>query len=324
MRLGIAGAGIMGARLLEAAALVEGVEITALAERDPARRQRLAATTQCAVFDGWEDLVEQAGIDAVYIGLPHHLHAQAAVAAARRGLHLLVDKPLCNTLAEADEILAAVQAGGVTLMVGFSHRFHVELQAAKAALDRGDLGTPLLASDVLVDSALDSPAWYWSRDAGGGVLQLQAHHSFDRLAWLVGSRIVSVRADSVVLPGDEVERVATVSLRFASGALGTIALSFAEGYDGRSVVELVIQGSHGHLRLDTWHSLEVDTATAAYVQRQQRDDWLRKELAEFAGAVREGREPLAGGSEGRRALECALAAAESARTGRTVEIGGAT
>jgi predicted dehydrogenase len=313
MRLGIAGAGVMGATLVEAAQGI--VEVAAIAERDPARRRRLGAE-----YATWEAMIGQAAIDAVYIGLPHHLHADAAVAAAERGLHVLMDKPLCTTLEDADRVLAAVRAAGVTLMVGFSHRFHTELQAARAALQRGALGTPLLAADVLVDSAPNAPAWYWSAEAGGGVLALQAHHSFDRLAWLLDSPIVAVRAETVTLDGDEVETAATVGVRFACGALGTIALSFARGFEGRSIVELVIQGTRGQLKLETWRSLELETADAAVTQTQRRDDWLRKELREFADAVRERREPLATGEDGRRALRCALAALESSRTGQTVEL----
>lgn len=320
MRLAIAGGGDMGARLAATAAAVPGVEVAAVADPDVGRRDAVAAAAGCAGYADWHDLLRADDVDAIYIGLPHHLHAPAAVAAAERGLDILIDKPLCNTLDEADRMLTAAAEGGVTLMVGFSHRFHVELRSARDALRRGDLGTPLLASDVLVQGSLTTPSWYWSRDAGGGVLQLQAHHSFDRLAWLLDSPIVAVRAEVAGATAGLAESVATVGLRFANGALGSIALSFAHGYTGRAIVELVIQGTHGQLRLETWRSVEIETATTATVQRQTRDDWLYAELAEFVAAVSERRPPLAAGEDGRRALRCALAAAESAHTGRTVQL----
>ncbi|MBB4660890.1 Gfo/Idh/MocA family protein [Conexibacter arvalis] len=323
IRLGIAGGGIMGERVADAAAALAGVEVRAVADANPDSRARLAERFGAAAFATWEELIAAGGIDAVYVGLPHHLHADAACAAADAGLHLLLDKPLCNTLEEGDRILAAVERAGVRLMVGFSHRFHVELATAKRLLEAGELGDVVLATDQIVDSAPNGPAWYWDRAAGGGVVQLQMHHSFDRLAWLLGSPIVRVQAElheREVGPSGAVDLAAAVTLTFANGAVGTSAASFVTGYDGDGVVELVIQGTRGHVRLETWSHVEAQTARSAFTQRQRRDDWLGAEVAEFVAAIREGRDPSVTGRDGHRALRVALAVKESARTGSAVDV----
>jgi len=323
LRLGIAGGGIMGERIAAAAAALGGVTIGAVADANPASRARLADRFGAAAFATWEELIAAGGLDAVYVGLPHHLHADAACAAAEAGLHVLLDKPLCNTLEEGDRILAAAERAGIRLMVGFSHRFHVELATAKRLLEAGELGDVVLATDQIVDSAPNGPGWYWDRAAGGGVVQLQMHHSFDRLAWLLGSPIVRVKAElheREVGPGGAVDVAAAVTLTFANGAVGTSAASFVTGYDGDGIVELAIQGTRGHVRLETWSQIEVQTARSAFTQRQRRDDWLGAEVAEFAAAIREQRDPCVTGRDGHRALRVALAVKESARTGAAVDV----
>ena len=324
IRLGIAGGGIMGERVAAAAAALDGVVVGAVADANPVSRAAIAERFGgIPSFATWEELVAAGAVDALYIGLPHHLHADAACAAAEAGLHILLDKPLCNTLEEGDRILAAVERAGVRLMVGFSHRFHVELATAKRLLAAGELGDVVLATDQIVDSAPHGPAWYWDRAAGGGVVQLQMHHSFDRLAWLLGSPIARVKAElheREVGPAGTVDVAAAVTLTFANGAVGTSAASFVTGYDGDGVVELVVQGTRGHVRLETWSEVEVQTARSAFVQRQRRDDWLGAEVAEFAAAIREGREPSVTGRDGHRALRVALAVVESARSGQAVDV----
>lgn len=323
IRLGIAGGGIMGERIAAAAAAIDGVEVRAIADANPASRARLSERFGAAAHATWEELVGSGEVDALYVGLPNHLHAAAALAAAQAGLHLLIDKPLCSTLEEGDRILAAARRSGVRVMVGFSHRFHVELATAKRMLAAGELGDVVLATDQIVDSAPDGPAWYWDRAAGGGVVQLQMHHSFDRLAWLLDSPIVRVQAsvhERAVRGNAPADVAAAVTLTFANGAVGTSAASFVTGYDGDGIVELVIQGTRGHVRIETWSQIDAQTDRYAFVQRQGRDDWIGAEVAEFAAAIREGREPSVNGEDGHRALRVALAVAESARTGAAVDV----
>lgn len=323
IRLGIAGGGIMGERVAAAAATLDGVEVRAIADANPVSRARIAERFGASAHASWEALVAGGEVDALYVGLPNHLHAEASVAAAEAGLHLLVDKPLCTDLADADRVIAAAARADVRLMVGFSHRFHVELATAKRMLAAGELGDPVLAVDTIVDSAPGGPAWYWDPAAGGGVVQLQMHHSFDRLAWLLDSPVVRVQASVHERPvgdGPAVDLAAAVTLTFANGAVGTSAASFVTGYDGDGIVELAIQGTHGHVRIETWQAIEAQTARFAFDQRQRRDDWLGAEVEEFVAAIRERRAPSVSGEDGRRALRVALAALESARTGAAVDV----
>jgi predicted dehydrogenase len=313
----------MGEKVAAAAADHPQAVVGAVAERDASRRAELESAFGCPAFSSWEEALDSDGLDAVYIGLPHQLHATAACAAAERGLHILLDKPMCNTLPECDRILDAVERAGVRLMVGFSHRFRDDVRRTRDAVRSGGFGTLMFASDLIVEASPKTPSWYWDPSAGGGVVQLQMHHSFDRLAWLMDSRIVAVRGELFrrqVIGSAAVDVAAAATLHFANGVVGTSAASFAGDYRTGGSAELLIQGSAGHARLDTGRSLEVHTAGRARREEVLHDDWLAVEVDEFVSSVAQGREPSVTGVDGRRALLVALALRESSATGAMVEV----
>lgn len=321
-RLGVLGAGVMGERVALAAEMV-GFEVAAIAELDGGRRTDLADRFPgAAVVPAWESALGDVELDAVYVGLPHRLHADAACAALGHGVAVLLDKPLAVTRADADRIVAAADGATVPLMVGFSHRYHTELRTARDVIATGELGSLLLATDIISDSSLGTPRWYWDRTAGGGIVHLQMHHSFDRLAWLVGSDIVRVHASVAErdVAAGAVDVSVALSLSFADGTIGTSAGSFAWRYDGAPVVELAVFGETGHVRIETWQSIDIQTTGRSVLQRQQRDEWLDAELAEFRAVVVDGVAPSADARTGWRALEVALAVLESSATGNPVEV----
>lgn len=320
---GVVGAGVMGERVADVGGSV-GLRLVALAEANRARHQALQVKYSTPVVDSWRALLDTPGLEAIYIGLPHHLHAEVTFAALERGIHVLLDKPMCTTLAEGDRILAAAGRSSANLMIGFSHRFVDQLQAAKRLIDAGELGSPLLATDVIVEAATHTPDWYWNPKVGGGVLHLEMHHSFDRMCWLMNTEVSTVSAARVKRPVngfDPIDSSVAVSLTFANGAIGTAASSFALDYvSSRTIVELVIQGSHGHVRVDTWKSLDIQSATIDRVDFADDDGWLARELDEFAGSIREGRRPVVGETDGYRTLLISLAVNQSIETGRTVTV----
>lgn len=323
INLGVVGAGIMGERVADICGSV-GLPLSAVAEVNPARREVLSTKYAVAVVGSWQSLLDVPGLNAIYVGLPHHLHAEITCAALERGIHVLLDKPMCNTLAEARQIVATAQRSSARLMMGFSHRFVDQIQAAKRLIDAGELGSPLLATDIIVEAAVRTPDWYWSPKAGGGVVQLEMHHSFDRMSWLMQTEISTVNAVRVERPvngSDPIDVSAAVSLTFANGAIGTTASSFAFGYDSsRPIAELVIQGTRGHVRIDTWKSLDVQSESMSRVHEADDTSWLSRELHEFARAIREERAPVVNEVDGYRAVLVALAVNESIESGRTVRV----
>ena len=194
VRLGVLGAGIIAKSFMEAAPDVADLEVAVICDVAVDAARALAEPHQIDWVTDYRSVLQDDSIQAVYIALPHHLHEEATIAAAEAGKHILLEKPMANSLQEADRMLAAQREAGVKLMIGFTHRFHSELETAKRLIDAGELGKLTLAIDVMTTGGV-IPGWFWQQsEAGGGVLHVNGAHSFDRLRWLMGSEISEIFA----------------------------------------------------------------------------------------------------------------------------------
>ncbi|MDP3209745.1 MAG: Gfo/Idh/MocA family oxidoreductase, partial [Rhodoglobus sp.] len=309
--LGIVGAGVMGVKVAAAAERIDGVTVTAVADADLGRAERLAAEYGARGCLNLAELVALDAVDAVYIALPHDLHVAACLESAAAGLHVLIDKPMCNTAEEARAIIEARDAAGIQLMVGFSYRYRAEWNRARELIASGALGTIRLVVDTLIESGAATPAWYWNSASGGGVIQLQTHHCFDRLAWLCDDSFVSVSCLAAGTEGSA-ENSAVINAKTSSGILTSLAVGFERGYSAAARPATVIQGDRGHLVIDHDRTLWFDAGDQSSREDFSNDDWLLAEIEGFAEmCAGETGAPTA--EDGRTALACALAAAESAR-----------
>lgn len=322
LRIGIMGAGQVGQRHSDGLAQMEGVKVTAIADVDPKRAEALAKPWGATVCSTWEAMLDQP-LDAVIIGLPHHLHLAPAVAAAEKGWHILMEKPIANSLAEADAIVAAARKAGVRLTVSFVHRFREEWQTTKAIIDRGEIGEPtMLLDNMLSQGGRHVPAWVWRKAAaGGGVLMYGGIHAVDRVRWLVGSEVVSVYAQARTYSQQtDVEDGLTAILTFTNGATATL-FENAPGYrvTPRHWASEVF-GTQGMLRVWTREFVEFSSEFRSYRINIDRDDNFMRQAVEFVTAIREDRDPSVTGEDGRAALAVALAAYRSAEEGRVVQV----
>lgn len=321
VRLGVLGAGIIAGSFMEAAPDVPDLEVAVICDLVEASARALAEPHGIACETDYRAVLEDESIDAVYIALPHHLHAEVAVASASAGKHILLEKPMANSLEEADRILDAQKQAGVKLMLGFTHRFHAELETAKRLIDTGELGQVTLAVDIMTTGG-QIPGWFWQKEqAGGGVLHVNGAHSFDRLRWLLGSEIVEVFAYAQTYDARKtVEDSTVVAIRFQNGAMGTTVHNWVVDFALPFKCDLDLYGTGGAVRIDTWNALEFSNAHHSWVQKRQRDETFQKEIGEFVGAILEDRDPSVTGEDGRRSLACVQAAYESARRGKPVRI----
>lgn len=317
--IGVLGAGIIAKTFMEAAPRVPELKIGVICDAVADTARALAEPQQIPWVTGYREVLADRQIQAVYIALPHHLHCEAAVAAAEAGKHILLEKPMANTLEEADRILAAQQRAGVKLMLGFTHRFHSELETARRLIDAGELGQLTLAVDVMTTGGV-LPGWFWQKEeAGGGVLHVNGAHSFDRLRWLMGSEIMEVFAYTQTYDARKtVEDSVVVAIRFENGAMGTTVHNWVADFPMPFKCDLDIYGTRGAFRIRTWDSIQFSNAHHTWVQKRERDDMFQKEIGEFVSSILEDRQPSVTGDDGRRSLACVLAAYESARTGKPV------
>lgn len=319
VRLGVIGAGIMGDAVARSASVLPGFAVTAVADTDVARATALAEELGAVAFPDFTALLSSGLVDAVYIGVPHHLHLAACLEAASARVHVLVDKPLCNTEDEAEAIESAARESGTTWMVGLSYRFRAEWRRARDLIAAGRIGEPVAVFDVITEAAAKTPAWYWDPLSGGGVLQLQAHHSFDRIAWLTGRSVREVSC-SLTEPVSRAATAAQITASLEGGVLVGIALSFGTTYSAPVQALFVLQGTTGQLEITHDGRLTLSASEDGLVENFGGDDWLGRELVEFASAIRHGATSTATIADGHVALRCALAAAQSATTGESVTV----
>jgi predicted dehydrogenase len=341
---GIIGCGMIAKFHARAIADIRGARLVACHDSVAESADRLAAETGCRAYHRLSDMLADPAVDVVTIGTPSGAHMEPAVAAARAGKHVIVEKPLEITLARSDKIIAACRQANVKLSAIFPSRFHDSSQEIRRAIDAGRFGR-LTLGDAYVkwfrsQSYYDSGAWRgtWKLD-GGGALMNQAIHSVDLLSWFMGPA-VEIRAQTGLLAHERiaVEDTAVATIRYANGALGVIEASTA-AYPGY-LKRIDIHGSAGSASME-----EEDIVKWDFAKRDRRDAAVHKQMSkrkstgggasdpaaighhgharqfrDVLEAIADNRDPAIDGPQGRRSVEIILAIYKSAETGRAVKL----
>jgi UDP-N-acetyl-2-amino-2-deoxyglucuronate dehydrogenase len=338
IHVGILGAGNISDTHARAAASIPGVAVSAVYGANAEKTARLAASHRAAAYRDLDAFLAHRPLDIVAIGSPSGLHGEQIAAAAARGLHVLVEKPLEITLERVDEAIRAVERAGITLGVFFQDRATPDLVALKQAIDGGQLGRPILAT---ADVKWYRPAEYYSKSRwrgtwaldGGGALMNQGIHTVDLLLWLLGdARRVYGRA-TTALHKIEVEDTAVAVLEFASGAVATLEATTAAypGYNRR----VEITGTSGTVAIEGSRVTRQDLASGAETDARGNTEPAgqaasspvvadatphRRVFEDFIAALSRGGQPRCSAREGRRSVAVVRAIYESSRTGEPVAI----
>lgn len=314
--------------------------LVAVYDPDPAVNAEVARQFNTRAAASVEALLA-ADVDAVYIASPPAAHREQALAGAARGKHVLCEKPLGLTVADAETMLAACGQAGVRLGTAFMMRFHAQHQAAMELIRDGRLGQPVFARAQL-------SCWYppipgaWRQDpatGGGGALMDMGGHCLDLLEMFFGPvRAVSCFTHRTVHAYAS-EDSAVASVRFANGALGVVDTFFCIP-DQASQNRLELYGSNGSILAHGTigqgdrgaMTAYLEAASAGYDARQARAvgeavainpepvNTYRAEIEEFSQAILDGREPTNHAQLGLQSQKVLAACYESARTGRMVSL----
>ncbi len=233
INLGLIGLGVEGKSLLSSSLKLKEFKIEAVADLSPKARNTAKKYGVKDVYEKYEDLLKDANIDGVIISLPNFLHQEAAVKSAEAGKHILLEKPLARNVEEGEKILSAVQKNSVKLMVGFNMRFDPlvirlhdqivngyfgEVQIAEATNISGGPFSP--RSDSI--GPVKVPSWWLDKElTGGGALLDLGSHLVDILIWFFGE-VESASSVLKYLFRTDLEDVATCTLKFKNGAIGTV------------------------------------------------------------------------------------------------------
>jgi len=338
IRVGILGGGNISETHARAVQQTEGAEIAAVYGRNQEKAGRLSRLYGGRMFESLQTFLDHKPMDMVVIGSPSGLHAEQGIAAARHGLHVLVEKPLDTNLDRADELIAECEQADVKLGAFFQDRVAPGICRLKELIDAGRMGKLVLVSARV--KWYRPPEYYsgsrwrgtWALD-GGGALINQGVHTLDLLLWLLGD-VERVYAKAITaLHQIETEDTVVATLEFSSGVIGALeaATSIYPGYPRR----LELSGSEGTIVLEHDRIISADlrqpleeiasvagedtnlSASSPVVSDVRGHQRI---LEDFLRAIATNGRPLCDGHEGRRSLELAQAIYESSRTGQAVTL----
>lgn len=300
-----------------------------------ARAMRDRFAPEATVYADYKEMLRKEPLDGVTITLPNVLHAPATVAALNAGCHVLVEKPMATSLAEARRMNAAASKAGKLLMVNQCQRRYAVHRKAKEVLDSGILGRVLTVAACFGHEGPEnwSPSgkWFFKKDqARFGAMADLGVHKADLIRYLTGKEIAEVSAFTARLEkkGATVEDNFVSCLRFADGSIGTLSASWTtKGMDADYVI---LHCAKGSLRVneipgkplvanladpECTIEFEMPAALSTY-----EDSWGLGVSEGFVRAARGQEEPFCTGIEGAKSLAIILACEKAAESGKTVKV----
>lgn len=345
LRVGMIGCGnVVSYGHKPALTTLEDVELVALADITPARRQigkEWFSLNDDQLYEDYKDVVARDDIEAVVVTVPQQFRRQIVLDAIAAGKHILSEKPIASTPAVAEEIITAARDAGRTLGMVHNYHFFPEYRKMKSLIDAGEIGD-LRVLTMHYLGVIDYPGaaeyqgnWRHTLAAGGGVL-MDMIHAVYLAEWMFGAPATQVMAfvDAPTYAADtpEVEDLALLQVAFPTG-YAALHMGWGQGTGGVDA-----SGSAGHMRLryNDYQTSGFNQPTELYsVKNWQRTDHDLDNLPEhmdniarsftelwddFHHAIREGRDPIAPGEQGARTLQLALGGYVSGSSGQVVTL----
>jgi len=298
LRVGVVGAGVMGSNHGRVLAGLPGITLVGIVDPLEDHRSRAAQLIGCPTFTTLDELCD-AGVEAVTIAAPTHLHHSIALDLIARGIHVLVEKPVASTVQEGREIVAAARRAGVTLMVGHVERFNPAVATIKKAIEGEDI----------LSIAITRVGPFPPRMSNVGVVIDLAVHDIDLIRWFTESEITEVQPQLSSAVAER-EDIALLQFRTASGVLAHINTNWLTPFKARSVTVATrgkyVQGDLLTRQVTECFGFQPDGSYSMRHLPVGHDEPLRAELISFIDAVRSGETPAVTGEEGVASLEIAI------------------
>ena len=301
LRLAVIGVGHLGRHHARILSTMEGVTLSAVVDTVPERAAEIAAVSNTRALTDYRDLIGE--VDAVVVAVPTELHADVAVPFLEKGTPVLVEKPMSRSLADADRMLAAARASGAMIAVGHTERHNPAVAVALRLVS-----TPKFIEvhrlSAFPDRSLDIDV----------VFDLMIH-DLDVILAIVKSEVTSIEAVGVPVLTPKYD-IANVRLRFASGCIANITASRISKDRVRKIrffqPDAYLSVDYASQEVEGWRLVRKEPRPDIQggAIPVERDEPLRRELADFVRAVRDGSAPLVDGEAGRRALVLAAEIAD--------------
>jgi len=335
VKFGIASPGRWGTALVEAVEDSPQLSLAGVCSRDKKKAEAFAQRHGGRSHGSFEELISSGEIEAVVLPTPHFLHFNQAMAAMQAGLHVFVEKPMANTLEEAEEMERFSMDNGLVLGVGQQLRRTGAARRVRKMIESGELGAVIMARCALGATLLPQYGeGDWELDPGkipGGALDNLGIHYADLLQYMLGPITKVCGMTTELHSPTGVPSAASAALFFENGVIGSLDTHQVSAY----VSEVSIYGSSGVVHFKRagqellWQEVldPVEAKRRPPVVRElpvedplPHTTALREELEDFARCIREGGQPEVGAREGIAALRVVRAIMESNRTGQSIQL----
>lgn len=333
----LVGCGRISGNHIEALKIFQNeAKLIAVCDIDEAKARKTGKENYADYYTNLDDMLGRGDIDVLSICTPSGLHPVHGIAAAKRKLHVITEKPMATNLKKADELISACDENGVQLFVVKQNRLNSTLQLVKRSIDKGRFGRIYMAIVNVLwsrpQSYYDEAKWRGTWEFDGGAFMNQASHYVDMIEWLIGP-VESVSAFTGTLARKiQTEDSGVANIKFRNGAFGSInvtMLTFPKNFEG----SITIIGEKGTVKvggvavnkIEHWEFRDYDdddrlVGASAYnppnVYGFGHTGYYKNVIAALKGNT----EPDIDGREGRKSLELILGIYKSAREGRSIPL----
>jgi predicted dehydrogenase len=327
--VGIIGAGVMGQIFAPCLSAIAAAELASVADIDESRAQELATRYDIPYYREYEQMLEAEDVDAVLVLTPDRYHRDPCIAAAERGKHIFVEKPLATIVEEGKQIVESAKENNVVLMVGHCLRFDPRIASVEQAVRNGDLGE-LIHIHTRRNAYLHTGQKYAQSSTLAFFLSV---HDADMVNWITGSRVVKVFSQGIsksLRVYEEYDSTFSI-LEFEDGTIACLENSWAlpETVTQISPHALEVVGTEGMCLLQMGEQgMSVYTKSSTtfpdLITRSKLHDTIvgvyREEMIHFIDCVLNGKKPLVTGEDGLAAARVAIAIQESLVSGQEVRL----
>jgi UDP-N-acetylglucosamine 3-dehydrogenase len=309
IRVGVIGTGAMGQNHVRIYSEMEGVELTGISDVDQQRVEAMAVQFNTKGFTDYKEMFAE-GLDAVSVVVPTKLHKQVVLDALEAGLNVLVEKPIADTLENADLMIEAAKKAGKILMVGHIERFNPAVIKLKELIDSNILGKVVSISTRRVGP-------YNPRIRDVGVILDIGVHDIDIISYLYGRRVNHVYA----VAGADIhsfEDHSSIILRMDHEFAGVVETNWLTPHKVRKLTAIGIKGVAYLDYID--QTVEIHDNGWIRKAKVEESEPLKNELKHFIDCVATGKAPKTCGEDGKHALEVAMAAIRSYEEERMIEV----
>lgn len=312
-KLGVAviGAGFWGRNHARNLKEINETRLVAVCDKDEAKAKAVAELFGVEAYADSTQMLKREDVEAVTVCTWSTTLAAEATKVLEAGKHVLVEKPMANSVDEAKRIVDLARRQNRYLMVGFLMRFIPGVQRIKEAADKGEIGTLVYATARRVSE--------WPERLGDvGVVKDLAIHDIDVTRYLFGDDPIEVYAKAGSLRHKQFEDHAQILLTFKGGQTAYVEANWLTPYKIR---KLVVTGSDAIMTLDyITQEITIETSGQTLAPRFEVKEPLKLELQHFAKSILNDKEPIITGTDGLKAVQIAEAALKSARIGTAIEL----